>query len=77
MRIKILGNGGYINNGIPYNSFVIDDTFIIEAPPDIIEKAIPITGSSTRYVGVHLSGITTRDSGCLKYSRVGEEYDIV
>ena len=38
---------------------------------------VPITGTSTRYIGVHLSGIDTRDSGCLKYSRVGEEYDIL
>ncbi len=43
---------------------------------DIIEKAIPITGTSTRYVGVHLSGVETRDSDCLKYSRIGEEYDV-
>jgi len=36
MKIKILGNGGAINYGLPYNSFVIDDSILCEAPPDIM-----------------------------------------
>ena len=36
MRIKILGNGGFISSGIPYNSFIINDNFLIETPPDIM-----------------------------------------
>ncbi|MDM8549112.1 MBL fold metallo-hydrolase [Desulfobacterales bacterium HSG2] len=36
MKIKILGNGGAINDGLPYNSFIINDGFLIESPPDII-----------------------------------------
>ncbi len=36
LKIKILGNGGCLNNGLPYNSFVIDGKSLIEAPPDIM-----------------------------------------
>jgi ribonuclease BN (tRNA processing enzyme) len=36
MKIKILGNGGAINDGLPYNSFIIDGSFLIEVPPDIM-----------------------------------------
>ncbi|MFC1840131.1 MBL fold metallo-hydrolase [Thermodesulfobacteriota bacterium] len=36
MKIKILGNGGAINDGLAYNSFIIDDSFLIEAPPDVM-----------------------------------------
>lgn len=36
MKIKILGNGGAINDGLPYNAFVIDHTILVETPPDII-----------------------------------------
>jgi ribonuclease BN (tRNA processing enzyme) len=38
MKIKILGNGGAINDGLPYNSFIIDEKFLIEAPPDIMNS---------------------------------------
>lgn len=38
MKIKILGTGGAINNGLPYNSFLIDDDFLIESPPDIMNS---------------------------------------
>jgi len=38
MDIKILGNGGAINDGLPYNSFMIDDFFLAEAPPDIMNS---------------------------------------
>lgn len=36
MKITILGNGGAINDGLPYNSFLVDDSFLAEAPPDIM-----------------------------------------
>lgn len=38
MKIKILGNGGAINDGLPYNSFLIDEKYLIEAPPDIMNS---------------------------------------
>ena len=36
MKIKILGNGGAINDGLPYNSFAINGTLLCETPPDIM-----------------------------------------
>lgn len=36
IKINILGNGGCLNNGLPYNSFIIDDKILVEAPPDIM-----------------------------------------
>ena len=36
IKIKILGNGGCLNKGLPYNSFIINDNFIFESPPDIM-----------------------------------------
>lgn len=54
MRIKILGNGGAINDGLPYNSFIIDDSFLIEAPPDIMigifRENIDILNIKTIYI---------------------------
>lgn len=38
MKIKILGNGGAISDGLPYNSFLIDDKHLIETPPDIMNS---------------------------------------
>ena len=38
MKIKILGNGGAISDGLPYNSFLIDQKYLIEAPPDIMNS---------------------------------------
>ena len=36
MNIRILGTGGAINNGLPYNSFIINKDLLIETPPDIM-----------------------------------------
>jgi hypothetical protein len=36
MKITMLGNGGAINDGLPYNSFMIGDGFLCEVPPDIM-----------------------------------------
>lgn len=36
MEIIILGNGGGINKGLYYNSFIIDDKYLCEVPPDIM-----------------------------------------
>ena len=36
MKIKILGNGGCINKGLNYNSFIINDELLCEVPPDIM-----------------------------------------
>jgi hypothetical protein len=38
LKIKILGNGGGINNGLPYNSFLVNDSYLIESPPDIMSS---------------------------------------
>ena len=34
----MLGTGGAINDGLPYNAFIIDDTFLVESPPDIMNS---------------------------------------
>jgi phosphoribosyl 1,2-cyclic phosphodiesterase len=49
MLIHFLGNGGFIGNGLPYNSFLIDGDFLIECPPDIM--------TTMHNQGVHLSRI--------------------
>jgi hypothetical protein len=36
MIIHFLGNGGFVSNGLPYNSFLIDSDILIECPPDIM-----------------------------------------
>ena len=36
MNIRMLGTGGAINNGLPYNSFIINEDLLIETPPDIM-----------------------------------------
>ena len=36
MKIHVLGNGGALNNGLPYNSFLINNQTLIETPPDIM-----------------------------------------
>lgn len=38
MNIKILGTGGAINNGLPYNSFLINEDLLVESPPDIMNS---------------------------------------
>lgn len=38
MKIKILGNGGAISDGLQFNSFLIDDSILIECPPDIVRN---------------------------------------
>ena len=59
MRIKILGNGGAINNGLPYNAFVINQTLLCEMPPDIMpslhRNGIEISSIKTIYIS-HLHG---------------------
>lgn len=36
LRIKIIGNGGCLNRGLAYNSFLVGTRFLAEAPPDIM-----------------------------------------
>ena len=38
MQIKILGTGGAINNGLFYNSFLINEDLLVESPPDIMHS---------------------------------------
>ena len=43
---------------------------------EIVEKAIPVTGTDTEYVGIHLSGATGKDLPNLHYSQIGEMYEV-
>lgn len=36
LLVKILGNGGCLNKGLPYNSFLINGRILVETPPDIL-----------------------------------------
>jgi ribonuclease BN (tRNA processing enzyme) len=36
LHITILGNGGCLNKGLPYNAFVLNDSLLVETPPDIM-----------------------------------------
>jgi len=36
MLIRILGNGGAISRGLPYNGFLMDARVLVEVPPDIM-----------------------------------------
>ncbi|MCU0843409.1 MAG: MBL fold metallo-hydrolase [Spirochaetes bacterium] len=38
MRLTILGNGGGISDGLPYNAFLVDDRLLGEVPPDIMSS---------------------------------------
>jgi hypothetical protein len=59
MRIQVLGNGGAINEGLPYSSFVVDGILLCETPPDIMlslhKHAIEISSIKTVYIS-HLHG---------------------
>ena len=59
MNIKILGNGGAINDGLPYNSFVINGTLLCETPPDIMlsihKNFIELSSINTIFIS-HLHG---------------------
>ena len=43
---------------------------------DIVKRAMPITGTNTRYIGIHLSGIYSGDLPFLSYSRIGETFEV-
>ncbi len=59
MKIKILGNGGALNDGLPYNSFIIDGKILIETPPDVmlslLRESIDIPSIDIIYIS-HLHG---------------------
>ena len=59
MNIKILGNGGAINDGLPYNAFVMNSTLLCETPPDIMlsihRNLIELPSINTIYIS-HLHG---------------------
>ena len=38
ITIRILGKGGFINEGYPFNSFLLDGSFLAEAPPDTMSS---------------------------------------
>lgn len=59
LTIKILGNGGAINEGLPYNSFMINATLLCELPPDIMPSLhrnhVPVSGIKRVFIS-HLHG---------------------
>ena len=38
MEVKILGTGGFANDGLPFNAFLIDGHVLAETPPDILQS---------------------------------------
>ncbi|MFZ3111142.1 MAG: MBL fold metallo-hydrolase [Rectinemataceae bacterium] len=38
MEVKILGTGGFENDGLPFNAFLIDGHVLVETPPDILQS---------------------------------------
>ncbi|MFA5853325.1 MAG: MBL fold metallo-hydrolase [Spirochaetales bacterium] len=38
MEIKILGTGGFENEGLPFNAFLVDGHLLVENPPDILQS---------------------------------------
>lgn len=38
MEIKILGVGGFANSGLPFNSYLIEGSVLVETPPDILQS---------------------------------------
>ena len=65
MIITMLGTGGFDNEGLPFNSFLMDDSILVETPPDIIvslgREKKPLAAIDTIYVshshGDHLFGM--------------------
>jgi len=59
VRIRVLGNGGFLNDGLPYNCFCIDDTFLIDAPPDVMlslkSRNVDFTGINRIFIS-HFHG---------------------
>ncbi len=55
MQIKILGNGGAINDGLPFNSFMIDEFFLAETPPDIMYSLFREKADLSRIRIIYLS----------------------
>jgi ribonuclease BN (tRNA processing enzyme) len=51
MNIKVLGNGGALNNGLAYNAFVINGRLLCETPPDIM-----------RSIHIHLTDLSFIDT---------------
>ncbi|MFZ2635008.1 MAG: MBL fold metallo-hydrolase [Rectinemataceae bacterium] len=65
MNVKILGTGGFENEGLPFNSFLIDGRILVETPPDILQslrrEAVPLgairTVVLTHFHGDHCFGL--------------------
>ena len=59
MEIKIIGNGGALNDGLPYNAYIIDGRFLVETPPDIMQglyrEQVPLAGITHIYIS-HFHG---------------------
>ncbi len=51
MKVTVLGNGGFYNEGLPYNALAIDARVLVETPPDILQ--------STARQGMHPSQFDT------------------
>lgn len=59
MKIRVLGNGGAINDGLAYNAFIINESLLCELPPDVMlslyRNGVEISSINTIYVS-HLHG---------------------
>lgn len=38
MKVTVLGNGGFYNEGLSYNALAIDGRVLVETPPDILQS---------------------------------------
>jgi ribonuclease BN (tRNA processing enzyme) len=47
ITLRILGKAGFINEGYPFNSFLMDGSFLAEVPPDVMSSLLN-TGTDFR-----------------------------
>lgn len=76
ITITILGNGGGLNQGLPYNAFLINENLLVEAPPDVWSYAIPSKpmGSSFRIKQPRSLPILPTPFGVRRWSRSWSEH---
>lgn len=55
LQIQILGNGGCLNNGLAYHAFLLNRTFLIEAPPDLMLSVKRLALDETAFSALYIS----------------------
>ena len=53
--VTILGNGGCLNEGLPYNSFMIGESLLVETPPDVMTSIGRLSKSIEKIATVFVS----------------------